>query len=192
MMKNPLLTRAVLLLAMAAVAASAEDLDRFREEAREVVTDLAARLSSELQKEMKAGGPVSAITVCREAAPAIASEASRKTGWKVSRVSLKTRNPALGLPDAWEQRVLADFAKRMEKETPAGMEFSEIVEEPQGRFYRYMKAIPTQGACLRCHGGEDAIPRDVKDALKTEYPHDRATGYALGKIRGGFSVKRPL
>lgn len=191
-MKNPLLAGAALLLALGAVAASTEDLDRFQDEGRKVVTELAARLGAELQKEMKAGGPVSAITVCREAAPALASEASRRTGWKVSRVSLKTRNPALGLPDAWEQKVLADFVKRLEKEKAADMEFAEIVEEPQGRFYRYMKAIPTQGACLRCHGGEDAIPHDVKAALKAEYPHDRAVGYAPGQIRGGFSVKRPL
>ena len=191
-MKNPLLTGAALLLALGAVAASAEDLDRFQDEGRKVVTELAARLGAELQKEMKAGGPVSAIKVCREAAPALASEASRKTGWKVSRVSLKTRNPALGLPDAWEQKVLAVFVKRLEKEKPDDMEFAAIVEEPQGRFYRYMKAIPTQGACLRCHGGEDAIPPDVKAALKAEYPHDRAVGYALGQIRGAFSIKRPL
>lgn len=191
-MKNPLMAGAALLLALGAVAASAEDLDRFQEDSRKVVTELAARLGAELQREMKANGPVSAITVCREAAPALASEASRRTGWKVSRVSLKTRNPALGLPDAWEQKVLADFVKRSEKEKAADMEFAEIVEEPQGRFYRYMKAIPTQGACLRCHGGEDAIPPDVKAALKAEYPHDRAVGYALGQIRGGFSIKRPL
>ena len=128
----------------------------------------------------------------KHAAPAIAAELSRKTGWKVGRVSLKTRNAALGLPDAWEQKVLADFAKRMEKGKSADLEHAEIVEEPQGRFYRYMKAIPTQGACLRCHGTDADIPRDVRDALKSAYPHDRAVGYALGQIRGGFSIKRPL
>ncbi|MCR4294847.1 MAG: DUF3365 domain-containing protein [Elusimicrobia bacterium] len=192
MMKNPLLTGAVLLLAVGAGHALAEDLDRFREESRKVAMELAARLGAELRKEMKANGPASAIKVCRDVAPAIASEASRRTGWKVSRVSLKTRNAALGMPDAWEQKVLADFVERMEKGKPADMEFAEIVEEPQGRFYRYMKAIPTQGACLRCHGGEDAIPPEVKAALKAEYPHDRAAGYALGQIRGGFSIKRPL
>ncbi|MCM2303343.1 MAG: DUF3365 domain-containing protein [Elusimicrobia bacterium] len=191
MRKTPFLL-ASLLLAAGAVAAAAEDLDRFQEESRKVVTELAARLGGELQKEMKAGGPASAIGVCRDAAPAIAAELSRKTGWKVSRVSLKTRNPALGLPDAWEQKVLADFAKRMEKGKSADLEHAEVVEEPQGRFYRYMKAIPTQGACLRCHGTDADVPRDVRDALKSSYPHDRAAGYTLGQIRGGFSIKRPL
>lgn len=180
------------IFATGAVAASAGDLDRFQQEGRKVVMELAARLGAELRKEMNAGGPASAIKVCRDAAPEIASELSRRTGWKVSRVSLKTRNAALGMPDAWEQKVLADFVDRMRKERPADMEFAEIVEEPQGRFYRYMKAIPTQGACLRCHGGEDSFPPDVKAALEAEYPHDRAVGYALGQIRGAFSIKRPL
>lgn len=182
----------LLVFAAGAVAASAEDLDRFQEEGRAVVTEFAARLGAELQKEMKAGGPASAIKVCRDAAPAIASELSRKTGWKVSRVSLKTRNAALGMPDAWEQKVLAEYVGRLGKEKAADLEYAEIVEEPQGRFYRYMKAIPTQGACLRCHGGEDAVPPDVRAALKAEYPHDRAVGYAPGQLRGGFSIKRPL
>ncbi len=66
---------------------------------------------------MEANGPGSAIKVCRDIAPAIASEASRKNGWHVSRVSLKVRNPLLGTPDAWEQKVLADFDRRLEKET---------------------------------------------------------------------------
>ena len=35
-------------------------------------------------------------------------------------------------------------------------------------------------------------PNWVKDALKTDYPHDKATGYTLDQIRGGFSIKRPL
>ena len=30
----------------------------------------------------------------------------------MSRVSLRTRNPALGQPDAWEHRVLVDFDRR--------------------------------------------------------------------------------
>jgi len=192
MMIKRLFSAVLLTLVMSAIPAWAEDLDRYEEESRKVVKELAARLGGEMQKEMKAGGSAAAIKVCRDVAPAIASEASRKSGWKVGRVSLKPRNAALGLSDAWEQKVLADFEKRREKEAPADMESAEIVAEPQGRFFRYMKAIPMQGMCLKCHGADADIPQDVKDALKTEYPHDRATGYTPGRIRGAFSVKRPL
>ncbi|MCE5182206.1 MAG: DUF3365 domain-containing protein [Betaproteobacteria bacterium] len=190
-MKKQLLASASLLLAISAPA-FADDMAQYQEESRKVVKEFAAQLGGEMQKEMKENGPVAAIKVCRNVAPAIASEVSRKNGWNVGRKSLKTRNAALGMPDAWEQKVLADFEKRMEKENPAGMEFAEIVAEPQGKFFRYMKAIPVQDLCLKCHGSDDTLAPNVKDALKTEYPHDKATGYTLGQIRGGFTIKRPL
>lgn len=189
---SKLLISASLLLAVGAASALADDLVQYQEESRRIVKEFAARLGAELQKEIKANGPASAIKVCRDAAPAIASEVSRKNGWKVGRVSLKPRNAALGLPDAWEQKVLAGFEKRMENGNSADMEFAEVIAEPQGKFYRYMKAIPMQSACLKCHGTDETIPRNVRDALKAEYPHDKAAGYALGQIRGGFSIKRPL
>jgi hypothetical protein len=191
-MKKQLLISTTLLLAASALPALADDLAQYQEESRKIIKEFAAQLGGEMQKEMKENGPVAAIKVCRNVAPAIASEVSRKNGWNVGRKSLKTRNAALGMPDAWEQKVLTDFEKRMEKENPANMEFAEIVTEPQGKFFRYMKAIPVQDVCLKCHGGDDAIAPNVKDALKAEYPHDKATGYTLGQIRGGFSIKRPL
>jgi len=191
-MKKQLLISTSLLLAMSALPALADDMAQYQEGSRKIIKEFALQLGGEMQKEMQANGPVAAIKVCRNVAPAIASEASRKNGWNVGRRSLKTRNAALGMPDAWEQKVLADFEKRMEKENPANMEFAEIVTEPQGKFFRYMKAIPVQDVCLKCHGSDDTIAPNVKDALKAEYPHDKATGYTLGQIRGGFSIKRPL
>lgn len=191
-MKKQLLISTSLLLVMSALPALADDMTQYQEESRKIIKEFASQLGGEMQKEMQANGPVAAIKVCRNVAPAIASEVSRKNGWNVGRKSLKTRNAALGMPDAWEQKVLADFEKRMEKENPANMEFAEVVTEPQGKFYRYMKAIPVQDVCLKCHGTDETIPQNVKDALKAEYPHDKATGYTLGQIRGGFSIKRPL
>ena len=191
-MKKQLLASATLLLATTTLQAVADDMAQYPEESRKIVKEFASQLGGEMHKEMKANGPVGAIKVCRDMAPTIASEVSRKNGWSVSRKSLKVRNAALGMPDAWEQKVLADFEKRMEKENPANMEFAEIVTEPQGKFFRYMKAIPVQDVCLKCHGSDDTIAPNVKDALKAEYPHDKATGYTLGQIRGGFSIKRPL
>lgn len=192
-MKKRLLIPTSLLLALSALPTLADDMAKNQEESRKVAKEFVSQLGGELQKEMKTNGPASAIKVCRDLAPAIASKASRKNGWKVARVSLKARNPLLGMPDAWEQKVLVDFEKRMEKkEDPASMEFAEVVAEPQGKFYRYMKAIPTQEVCLSCHGTDETIPPNVKETLKTEYPHDKAVGYTLGQIRGAITIKRPL
>jgi len=88
--------------------------------------------------------------------------------------------------------VLADFEQRLAKENPANMDYAEIVSEPQGKYYRYMKAIPLQDACLKCHGTPENVAPAVTDALAADYPHDKATGYTLGQLRGAFSIKRPL
>lgn len=153
---------------------------------------LVSRLQGALIQELKKG-PESAISVCRDVAPDLAGELSRSSGWRVSRVSLRVRNPLLGTPDAWETAALADFDKRAASgEDPAKLEKSEVVKEGGRQFQRYIKALPVQAPCLACHGGPDDIPEAVKAKLTAEYPQDRATGYALGQVRGGLTVKRPL
>jgi len=186
-MKNLRLVPILLLGAMLPPATA----DDFTIAARATASDLIQRLGAVLKKEMAAGGPEKAIVVCRDVAPGLAGELSRRTGAHVSRVSLKTRNPLLGQPDAWEQRVLAEFDQQAAQGVkPETLERSEFVTEPQGRFFRYMKAIPVQPLCLSCHGTTDSIPDTVKTRLATDYPHDRATGYALGQIRGAVTIKQ--
>jgi len=177
---------------LCASPAMADDLVKFQDDSRKVVKDMVSQLGGALQKEMAANGPAAATKVCKDLAPAITSDLSRKSGQRVTRVSLKTRNPLLGSPDAWEQKVLADFAGRLEKENPANIEFAEIVTEPQGKFMRYMKAIPMQDVCLKCHGSLDTMAPQVKEQLNTEYPYDKATGYTISQIRGAFSIKKAL
>jgi len=188
-MKNFRLVPILLLVALIPPA-TAEDLTVA---ARAIASDLIQRLGTVLKKEMASGGPDNAIAVCRDIAPGLAGELSRSTGGRVSRVSLKTRNPLLGQPDAWEQQVLAEFDQQAAKGAkPETLERSEVVTEPQGRFFRYMKAIPVQPLCLTCHGTTDSIPDPVKTRLAADYPHDRATGYALGQIRGAVTIKQSV
>lgn len=52
--------------------------------------------------------------------------------------------------------------------------------------FRYMKAIPTKGLCLTCHG--EALTEPVKATLAELYPEDKATGFKVGDIRGAFSI----
>ena len=187
-MSNPRLVP--ILLAILTLPALADDMSIA---ARATASDLIQRLGAALKKEMAAGGPDHALRVCRDIAPELAGELSRKTGARVSRVSLRTRNPLLGQPDTWEQRVLADFDQQAAQGAkPETLERSEVVTEPQGRFFRYMKAIPVQPLCLTCHGTPDAIPAPVKARLATDYPHDRAAGYMLGQIRGAITIKQPV
>jgi len=190
-MKTILLSMSLMLI-LNLNTAQADDLAKFQDDSRKVVKEMTSQLGGALQKEMAASGAASAVKVCKDLAPAITSDLSRKTGQRVTRVSLKVRNPLLAAPDAWEQKILAEFATRMEKENPATIDYAEIVTEPQGKFMRYMKAIPVQDVCLKCHGSSEMMDPKVKEQLSAEYPADKATGYATNQLRGAFSIKKPL
>jgi hypothetical protein len=150
-------------------------------------------LVSALKKEMAVGGPAGAVSVCSDLAPTIAGRISRETGWRVTRVGTRVRNPLLGMPDAWEQKVLLDFEKRAARgEDVDKMGYSEVVNEPSGKFFRYMKAVALKAQCLACHGSEEQIAPQVRTILKERYPHDRAINYKVGDLRGAISIKEPL
>jgi len=172
---------------------SDETMKRFLDESRRAATQLVQQVGGEMRKEVETGGPLRGIIVCKYNAPESAANISRKTGMRVTRVSLKPRNPGLGFPDQWEQRVLVDFDQRAARgEKPDTLEFFEVTTEPAGTFLRYMKAIPTGRICLACHGPVDRLGEDVKAQLAAEYPHDRATGYSEGTVRGAVTVKKQL
>jgi hypothetical protein len=186
---------AAVLAACAAVAAplaQAQDEAARTEAARAIAASLMGGLAGKLQEAIKTGGPAAAIGVCTTLAPTTTGALSRQRGMKVTRVSLKVRNPLLGTPDAWEQGVLAAFESRLAKgEAPDRLEFAETVAEPGGRYFRYVKALPVQPLCLNCHGDPAGFAPEVREALAREYPADRATGYAVGQVRGAISIKQP-
>lgn len=164
-----------------------------QEEAQQVTKELVSKLGAALKQALSEAGPDGAISVCRDTAPMLANSLSRRTGWKVTRVSLKTRNPLTGQPDAWEQEVLQRFdADTAAGANPETLHVAEVVSEPQADYFRFMKALPVQPLCLTCHGNEQTIPVSVQTRLAQEYPNDAATGYSAGQIRGAVSVKRSL
>ncbi len=161
--------------------------------AQEVAIAFLKELGAAMTQEMTKGGPTEAIRVCAELAPEIAGRLSREHGWRVTRVGTRVRNPLLGMPDAWEQQVLAEFAERAGKgESFAGMTRSEAVMEPDGQYYRFMKPIAVQPQCLLCHGPNDQISEEIRHVLKNQYPFDGATGYKAGELRGAVSIKQPM
>lgn len=165
--------------------------DKHHQEAMETSNAFLQQLAGTMKKEMKANGPVSAIKVCTEMSPTIAGQISREKGWKVTRVGTRVRNPMLASPDVWEQEVLAKFQERLDKgESLKNMAYSEWVEEPNGKYFRFMKAIGVKPVCLNCHGSESNIPDAVKNILHERYPHDQAVGYKAGDLRGAVSIKQ--
>ena len=193
---GPLWRRAGLLVAavLASAGAAGDELPRAAlDEARKASTELVTSVRSELLKAIEASGQLRAIVVCKYTVPEIASAVSRKYGARVTRVSLTPRNPALGWGDAWEQKVLMDFDDKVAKgDKSEGLDYAEVTTEPSGKFIRYMRALPMLPACMSCHGPAEQISESIRDQLAHDYPHDRALGLVVGKVRGAVSYKKPL
>ncbi len=171
-------------LSMADTTAGAND------EAQALIQQFASTLKTELVSAMKAGGPTNGIAVCKEKAPAIAETLSETSEWVVGRTSLKTRNPD-NAPDAWETRILEQFDSLKAAGNPvAGMSYAEVVKTDGQETYRYMKAIPTEGVCLTCHGTD--LDPELATTIDEAYPEDQARGYSAGDIRGAFTLSKPL
>ena len=163
------------------------------QDSRKVALQVSLALRTQLLREMQVSGPLRSLIVCKYNCPEILSIQSRKTGWRVAAVSLKPRNSALGMADAWEQKVIADFERRVANgEKAETLEVIETIKEPQGRYFRYAKAMMVERLCLQCHGTRDQLPEPVKAQLAIDYPFDRAVDFRVGQVYGIVSIKRPV
>lgn len=167
-----------------------EQLKQYSAEAKKAIMAFGKTLKGELQTGMKAGGPINAIQVCNVRAPEITARSSADSGYNISRTSLKNRNPE-NAPNEWQTVVLEDFESRKAAgEAVDQLAYVEIVETGDGKEFRMMKAIPTGGVCLSCHGSN--LDPKVGAKLLELYPEDKATGFSQGDIRGAFVATRKL
>lgn len=163
---------------------SDEEMAKRSDAGRQAATQLGKTLKSELMGAMQSGGPMAAVEVCNSRAPAIAAEISEQHGFEIYRTSLKPRQT---VGDDWENKVMAEFDKRLAGgESVKQLEFAEVVKVDGKPTFRYMKAIPVGPPCLVCHGEPVADPIAAK--IEGLYPNDQAVGYQLGQLRGAFSV----
>ncbi len=182
-----LLLVAAIPLALSPFTHAAEDQAR----AEHIVLKFQSELQARLIAAMGAGGPVQAVAVCRDEAPAIASRLSRETGWQVRRIGTRVRNPLTGAPDSWEQEQLQKIHKRIASgETLSDILVFERLNEPAGPAVRYLKPIATGPLCLTCHGPVSSQSAELRSALQRDYPHDAAVGYSAGELRGAFSLRQ--
>ena len=149
-----------------------------------------ADLQGQLQAAMKAGGPVGAIGVCQQAAPAIAASLSEESGAEVRRIALKERNSAAAPEGDLRERLEQLAAAPLTAEgKPAVMQWtSGSGADAKAHF---MRAIPMkEQPCAACHG--TSIAPEVKNKLAELYPADKATGFKSGDLRGAILVSWPV
>lgn len=161
---------------------------------RNIATQLLNTLGQKLKTAMSTDGPHAAVSVCKEAAPAIANSLSAEHGVQITRVGTRVRNQKMGHPNAWQKEALTQFEERLALgEKPADLEYWKVVETANGkRELHYAKAIVTQPQCLTCHGQTQDIPAALAEKIRLEYPNDQATGYSAGKLRGAVVITKPM
>jgi hypothetical protein len=180
-------------LLLATLPAVAQDLAALTAETKKAVLPVIPKVVNAMQEAVAEKGVAGAIPVCKDQAPLLIREKRQETGWDIRRVSLKTRNAERATPDLWEARQLADFNIRAANgEKPETLEKGEIVSLDGKPVFRYIKALPVADVCLKCHGPSESLDNGLQAKLAESYPHDQATGYAKGQIRGALTVKRPL
>ncbi len=152
---------------------------------------VATRLVTELTAALGAGGPEKAVEVCHTKALPLTNEPlpAQQQVVAIKRTSLRLRNPA-NAPDAAERAALDHVAALVADGKPAPAVLVQKVETagaagPEWRLYR---TIGIQAACLACHGNPEAQSPSLRALLRVRYPHDDATGYAVGDWRGLIRV----
>lgn len=177
-------------LSLASYSVVADEQQQFQQQSKAAIKEFATTLKGALLTAMKSGGPTEAIQVCNQVAPTIAASLSKQYGFEIARTSLKVRNPD-NKADCWEQKTLQQFEDRKQAgEEVSSLTFSENISRGENQEIRMMKAIPTGKVCLKCHGSNIAEP--VQALLNTLYPDDQATGFALGDIRGAFTLRKTI
>jgi len=154
--------------------------------AKKITKQFSSLLKSELQNAMKNGGPINAISVCHTKALPITDKVAKAEGVKLSRVSLKPRNP-INAPLDWQETILKDFdARAAQGEDIKTMAYAKIINAGGKQQFQFMKALPSSGVCLTCHGSELAPSLSAK--LVELCPNDKAIGYMLGQVRGAIVI----
>lgn len=174
----------LILCLIAAASAEAQD-DRRLTRSKEAAVQLQLELGATLLSALQAGGPAEAIGVCSVEASAIAARLSEQTGASVGRTALRIRNSD-NAPDEDARTVLAAFERDLATGAATTPEHFETKSDGSAR---YMSAIVTQPLCLVCHGSE--LAPEVAAAIDRHYPSDRATGFAVGDLRGAFVIEWP-
>jgi hypothetical protein len=194
MMMKKLIAAALTASALAAPAAAETvnvDTEAQVAEANAIIKDFMTNLKGELKRALKNEGPVGAIGVCQQAAPAVTREAEAEHGWDVGRTALRLRNQD-NAPDAWERQVLEDFiAQREAGADPRKLSVTKVVSRDDEATFRYMKAIPlAKKPCATCHGTN--VDPDLRAEILERYPQDEAVGFEPGEIRGAFTLSRKI
>lgn len=137
---------------------------------------LGQRLRERLTSTLAASGPLAAVEVCAHEAPSLRESVEKEYGVRVGRASLKLRNPQDSAPSWVDDWLRAQQVKQQPRP----------INRVRSGTAQVLMPIMIEPLCLTCHGDPEAMPQELRDAIHKHYPHDQATGYHSGDVRGAL------
>ena len=186
MKKTLLLTLTTLTLLANPYESNKEELDSVIKTGKEVSSTLLKTLGKNMKKEMKAGGPMAALSFCTSEAYTLTASVDKKFGDDISvkRISLKERNP-INQAQGKERAILTAMDSMQKNGVLLPEYFVERVNKDTYKYYRPLSI--NKQVCLKCHG-DISKNQALSDYMHKTYPNDKATGYKLGDLRGAVVV----
>jgi Protein of unknown function (DUF3365) len=159
--------------------------------ARELVQTFRERFKAALHASLKTNGLAASVADYQTFAADIITTLSEESQFEIGRTSTRLRNPD-NAPDTWEIVGMEKFAAEIKAGAdPMKLERFEVTKSREGQnLFRYMRPIVMRDSCLGCHGTE--VKADVKSEISKLYSDDKALGYALGEMRGAFTLVQQL
>ena len=186
MKKTVLMTLCALSLMANPYESNKEEMESVVKTGQEVSSTLLKTLGGNLKKQMKAGGPMAAVEFCSTQAYTLTASIDDKYGKdvQVKRISLKERNPANAVQG--DEKAILESLDNLQKNGVVLPPY--LVERVNKDTYKFYKPLAiNKQVCLKCHGdiGEN---QKLSQYLEKTYPHDKATGYRMGDLRGAVVV----
>jgi len=174
----------IILLSSCQKSLSEKDTKEYTAKGKEVALSTSEHLEGQLIKSMKEGGTARAIPFCNTMAMPLTEEMSVKYSTVIKRTSYKVRNEN-NAPTKDETRILGTYRKLIE----ANKQLKSIVERDKSGSPHFYAPILLQQKCLACHGeiGKN-VTVETDSIIKSLYPHDAATGFKEGDLRGIWSI----
>jgi len=167
--------------ALTVTALSADD-TALKKEGVGYIKMLGGALKGQLQAQMKKDpSGLEALAFCTTSADRITKEVNAKLPEHaaVRRTALKVRNGKVNSPDRLDKEVMQAFEAQIKAGTLTPKTLKVVRE---GETVRIYKPLVTKKVCLKCHG--TTLSPKISEALKSAYPHDAATGFKEGDLRG--------
>jgi hypothetical protein len=144
----------------------------------------AKALESSLGQEMKNGGIEAAIPFCNTLAYPLTEKLSVANDVIIKRTSDKFRNEK-NAPNEDEIEVISYYKKLNGQNNP----LKPVVQLNDNGSVYYYAPIVVKKKCLICHGsvGKE-LTYQTDSIIKSYYISDRATEYAVGDLRGIWSI----